>query len=443
MHDKGLRWERGGLTYTVESKGSLRRLAGRISRAWDPNKHPRDRDGQFATVGSHVSVEGHGPGVVRGRAADGGILVEDADGVVRSVSRAKVSLDKSKPDVKPDVTPDVKPDGGGHAPLTDAQYEKHTAELRQRLDKALADGLSTDKLHTKNGDGKTYTPERARQHKQIVDEMMEKYSSVPREGRALLSGGLGGAGKTTVLERHADVSSADFATINVDDVKEMMAERGMVPKVEGVAPMEGAALIHEESGHIANLLAQRLYANKTNVIWDITMASKGSTARRIKELRDAGYLDIRSVFVDIPVEESVSRALSRHRRGLERYREGKGQGGRFVPPEVIRANAVADWSSANRRNFEELKDQLEGWALFDNSVRGRAPELLDTNGWYDDPAQERVEMISAELRQIRSRPGYGSDPRLERIEQDLEEALDEAYADASDAARSRASRGRR
>ena len=36
--------------------------------------------------------------------------------------------------------------------------------------------------------------------------------------------------------------------------------RGLVPQVEGVSPMEAAPLIHEESSHIANLLAKRAYA---------------------------------------------------------------------------------------------------------------------------------------------------------------------------------------
>jgi hypothetical protein len=68
-----------------------------------------------------------------------------------------------------------------------------------------------------------------------------------------------------------------------DDIKEVMAQKGMVPEVEGLSPMEAATLIHEESGLIANLLAKRLYREKKNIVWDITMSRRGSVEKRLGE----------------------------------------------------------------------------------------------------------------------------------------------------------------
>ena len=77
---------------------------------------------------------------------------------------------------------------------------------------------------------------------------------------------------------------SQYLVLNPDDVKEEMARRGMVPEVEGLAPLEGVALIHEESSHITNMLAAKAYADQTNVMWDITMAGRGSVERRLDEL---------------------------------------------------------------------------------------------------------------------------------------------------------------
>jgi hypothetical protein len=45
-------------------------------------------------------------------------------------------------------------------------------------------------------------------------------------------GGLGGAYKSTVLEKHAGIERSQYLTINPADIKEAMAERGLIPEVE-------------------------------------------------------------------------------------------------------------------------------------------------------------------------------------------------------------------
>lgn len=295
--------------------------------SWDPRKHPRDQQGRFASSTSGGS----------------GVPADTAS--VRSAAEY-------------------------------SSYRDHTAQIAQRIDKAIADGLQTDKTWTVDGDGETYYPDRAAKHKEIVDELAAKYSDVPNQGKMVIAGGLGGAGKSTVLQKFAGIDQSKYATINPDDIKEIMAEKGMVPQVEGLSPMESATLIHEESGLIANMLASRLYRERKNLIWDITMSRKSSVEKRLEEMRRAGYTEFRAVFVDIPVETSVERAMARHRRGWEAYQRGDGFGGRYVPPEVIRANASATSSSANREVFDALRERFNQWEVWDNSTFGVDPKRL-------------------------------------------------------------------
>jgi hypothetical protein len=264
-------------------------------------------------------------------------------------------------------------------PLTDRGYAEHTTRVESDLTAALARGESTDVTLTTDPERTAWRPDRAKLHRQIVDDLYSAAADVPNDGQAIMAGGLGGAGKSTTLEGHAGIDRSDYLTINPDDIKESMARRGMIPPVKGLAPMERSALIHEESSDIATSLAGRAYADRKNVIWDITMSSRASVARRLQHLREAGYRNVEGIFVHIPVEKSVERAQARHRHGLEDYRNGEGLGGRYVPPHVIRANADSTWGSVNRGVFEDMKPQFDSWKLYDNSVDGRGPVLLESS----------------------------------------------------------------
>ena len=190
-----------------------------------------------------------------------------------------------------------------------------------------------------------------------------------------MAGGLGGAGKSTVLDQHAEVERARYLTINPDGIKEVMARRGLIPELGDISPMEASDLVHEESSHIAKLLAGRAMKDGKNIIWDITMSSAPSTEQRLTDLDRAGYA-VTGIFVDIGIDVAVRRADARHRQGHEDYRAGAGFGGRYVPPEVIEAQADPEWGCVNRRTFEQVKQRFTDWAVYDNSVTGRDPELM-------------------------------------------------------------------
>jgi predicted ABC-type ATPase len=255
-------------------------------------------------------------------------------------------------------------------PLTDAEWPEHRTDVRSQLASADDSDLETDHLHTVDEDRKIWTVERNRLQGELVADLYEEAKDVPSSGRAIIAGGLPGSGKSTILSEQAGIDLSKYLTINPDDIKEKMAERGMIPHVEGLSPMEASHLAHEESSLIAKRLALRAVADRKNIIWDITMSSRESTEKRITQLHDAGYT-VEGIFVDIPIETSVRRADARHRKGHDDYRAGIGLGGRYVPAEVIEAQANPVWGSDNREVFEDVNHLLQPWRRYDNSVDDR------------------------------------------------------------------------
>jgi predicted ABC-type ATPase len=261
---------------------------------------------------------------------------------------------------------------------TDAEWSDHREDARNRLGDANRCGLSTEVQYGVDEDGEAWVASRRAVHGVIIDDIYAGASDVPCEYKAIVAGGMAGAGKTTVLAGHAGIDRSQYLTINPDDIKEELAKRDLIPVIEGLSPMEASDLVHEESSHIAKQLAIRARADGKNIIWDITMSSSATTERRIDDLRGAGYTSVSGIFVDIPVDVSMTRAEARHRYDEDLYRAGKGLGGRYVPEEYIASRADEEWGSKNRRTFEGLKPRFDGWTIFDNGVDDRDPIRVGT-----------------------------------------------------------------
>lgn len=263
---------------------------------------------------------------------------------------------------------------------TDGEHADRVQHIRTQLADARARGLATDERFFNRSENR-WTTDRQLLHRELVDELYSAADSVPCEGKAVMAGGLGGAGKSTVLEKHAGIDQSQWLTINPDDIKEAMARHGLIPELDGLSPMEASDLVHAESSYIAKRLARRAMDEGKNIIWDITMSSLKTTAERLDDLDRAGYTTT-GIFVDVDVGEAVRRADARHRRGHENYQIGVGFGGRYVPPEVIEAQLDLVWGSCNRYTFEQVKPRFSVWAIYDNSVTGRNPVLIEaSHGW--------------------------------------------------------------
>jgi hypothetical protein len=135
---------------------------------------------------------------------------------------------------------------------------------------------------------------------------------------------------------------------------------------------------------------------KLNIIIDGTLGSTGSTERKIRELRSAGYTSVKAVFVDIDPDTSKKRAQIRYKDGMDRYTMGKnGLGGRWLPLRIIDDNRSDDdrFSSRNAENLVSLyssglfDEKPEVW---DNNVDGRVPVRID----YDDFSGNVDDLVS-------------------------------------------------
>lgn len=252
-------------------------------------------------------------------------------------------------------------------PLTDAQWAAHVQDVDTRITDALRRGQATNVTFTQDGDGVHWLPSRVQQQQKIAEELYARGALVPDEGKAVFTGGLPGAGKTTALAQNPEIDPTRFVVANDDDAKDKMCEHGMIPAIEGLAPLETSDLIQAESAVIAKMVAALAYREHKNVIWDTTMSSGESLQQRLAAVREAGYHYLTVLFLDVPIEVSVQRVDQRHRQGYEKFRNGDRCSGRHVPARIIRANADPEYSSVNRRVFEQTKAQFDRWYLYDAS----------------------------------------------------------------------------
>jgi hypothetical protein len=183
-----------------------------------------------------------------------------------------------------------------------------------------------------------WAPLRNREQGSLVAWMYQQARNVPCDRRAVVAGGLPGADKPGVL-RAAAVDQSQYFTISIDRILWQMAARGMIPLAGGLAPMDVADLAHAEAQFLAKRAGLRAMADGRNLIWDISMASLSATQALLGTLRLAGYR-VDALFADLTIEESVRRASAAHRRGHDEYLAGRGFGGRYIPPEAIRALAL-------------------------------------------------------------------------------------------------------
>lgn len=176
---------------------------------------------------------------------------------------------------------------------------------------------------------------RNREQGLLVASMYQEAEGVPCERQAVVAGGLPGADKHGMLHA-AGVDRCRYFTISIDRVLLPMAARGLIPMMAGLTPMDVADLAHAEAQFLAKRAGLRAMADGRNLIWDVSMASAPATHALLDALRLAGYR-VEALFAELSVEESVRRADAAHRHGHDEYLAGRGFGGRYIPPEAIRA----------------------------------------------------------------------------------------------------------
>jgi hypothetical protein len=284
------------------------------------------------------------------------------------------------------------PEPGTYAPLDDDQYAAHVARAQHTVAASLEAGHDTSQSETLDGHGQIWTPQRAAAHNEIVKGIADKAVSVPSEGRAVLAGGLAGKAKAAVLKQAAD--PARHAVVSHDAIKEELASRGLVPEAEGLSPAERSALVHHEAGHVANLAVSRLAAAGKNLALDIPMSSEESAHGHLDHLARHGYRHVHGVFThSLP---DAGAAADAHRKGLESYRQGSGNGARLAPPDMVRSAESRPGSTANKDAFDAVRDRFSSWELHD-ATKGK-PKLAEKSG---EPSGHGIASVEDLVKQAR------------------------------------------
>jgi Zeta toxin len=183
-----------------------------------------------------------------------------------------------------------------------------------------------------------WTTDHSRQQRELVADVFRAAGAVPRQRGAVIVGGLPGAAKDALLEQYG-VDRSQYLTIGVDDVLARMAARQLIAADPGRSPLAAADSAHGEAQRLAKRIALVAVQGGWNVILDVALASRPATESWTYALRFADYAVV-ALFADLGIEESVARSDAAYQRGEEAYRRGSGLGGRYIPPEAIRALAV-------------------------------------------------------------------------------------------------------
>jgi len=213
----------------------------------------------------------------------------------------------------------------------------------------------TKYLHSvegKNEDGSikyTYTPERKMLHQQIINKLTSKAVCTEQDQPiAVIMGGAPGSGKSTFLRSNAPYMQSDMIwKVDADEV------RSFLPEYKGW----NSSSTHEEARDIVTELLDTFdQPCKHDLLYDGTMSNVKKYQPIIKRLKNLGYQTF-LVFMDIPKEQSIERALKRYRDD----NSGTAEFGRYVPISVI-----DDFYSTGDSAFQQLKSNVDGYIKIDS-----------------------------------------------------------------------------
>lgn len=360
-----------------------------------PRTYKRDKIGRFAEVAGSSGGGSGSSGESSGGSSGGGTGSAGPTGKLNASDAKGKGVEKMYGVRATGRMVEVKDKDGKKKMVPEYDFSERAKYVDEKLDRwrfntdsnGKLDPIETKSMYSVVVDGKKdYAPWRKKQQQELMDDLYaKKAAQVPNEGKAIMAGGLGGAGKGFTLDGlGVGPDSPDYFTINPDDIKVEMANRGMIPQLDKkMTLMELSPLAHEEASDMAMLLAERAYGDKKNIVWDFTMSSEGSVVnKRINPMRDADYTDIKGVFVDVTVDKSINQAEGRWQRGLIEYGEGKGEGGRFLPSSATRENLPkgTKYRSKNRETFEAIKGGLDGYIVYDNQDESTVVDSKNARG---------------------------------------------------------------
>jgi ppGpp synthetase/RelA/SpoT-type nucleotidyltranferase/predicted ABC-type ATPase len=227
-----------------------------------------------------------------------------------------------------------------------------------------------------------YTEKRKELHKEIIDKLVGSALCTDQiEPIAIIMGGAPGSGKSTFLKNNAPYLQTDkIWKVDADEV------RSMLPEYKGW----NAPVTHEEAKDVVNMLLDRYDTPcKHDLLYDGTMSNVKKYRPLIKRLKKLGY-KVFLVFMEIPKEDSIKRALKRYQDNNAKT----GEFGRYVPISVIE-----DFYGTGDEAFQLLKKEVDGYIKVDG-----IKQLIEERG-------------GMQLPENRSYAGLGTNilPKVEKV----------------------------
>lgn len=201
------------------------------------------------------------------------------------------------------------------------------------------------------------TPERRKLHDQWIQEVIDTNPNAKEQSRAYVMAGPPGAGKSFLKDSQLG-GLEDFIVCDPDHFKAKILEhelsvdptlshlkpqamKDLEAQGEKFAPLELAALVHEESSHINLRLQDQLMERGKNLIVDTVLKDEQS-ADKISARLDAKGYHYRVVSVQTDYETSAQSVMTRWAEDYKKHLAGENSkegrlGGRPVPPAVVAA----------------------------------------------------------------------------------------------------------
>ena len=204
--------------------------------------------------------------------------------------------------------------------------------------------------------------------KQFLKEAITEQAN-PNKPKAIFMAGGPGSGKTTLLKQIGALD-AGMQVINADDEFEPMLKAAGLPldldhPERDIRSQQGKLFVQAQN--LAKEKTRALVGDRSDFIIDGTAGSLQNVRKAKERLEDAGY-DTAMIYVDVPLELSLSRNEERGKAG-----------GRKVKPERVEKS----WQAVNK-NKEAYKNLFDNnFIYFDGTSENIDNQVNDVASIYD------------------------------------------------------------
>lgn len=230
---------------------------------------------------------------------------------------------------------------------------EHITKSREAFDRGISTKAKWYDTKTALWDKKRYAL-----HDEIAEKFLGAVESASVESPTLLmTGGLPGSGKSSMLKIAYPDFNKRFVHVDSDEIKMLLA------RADGLSSLGyRAGLYQDEADNVIEMILRRAVRDRKHVLFDGTLKNHKKILKMIEDYREAGY-GIEMAFAELPMQRAMERAIAR----------SLGKSDRFVDPLYI-----ATHGKRNLETYEIVKELVDDYVKYDTDVkRGTMPRLKD------------------------------------------------------------------